>query len=451
MATTVDGLVSGLDTTTIINQLMQLQAAPQDRLKSSLSSTQAEITAFQAVNTKMASLQTAADKLGKAATWGSVAASSSSTAVTATATSGALSGSLTFSVKALAAAKASISSQTYTSTTAAGAITDTPLEIHGADGSLRATVTPNGSSLADVVRAINSSTTAGVTAAAVQVSPGTYRLQLTSKTTGTANDFSVTGSGGAALGGLSFDTATAAKDALVHVGDVGAGYDVTSGSNTVEGLMPGLTVKLGGLADGVTVQTTQDTAAVTSAVQGFVDAMNAALSSIKSQSSTGTVTAGGGRAGVGALAGEGSMRTLTTNLLNSITHGVGGKSLSTLGITTSRDGTVSFNSTKFADAMSKDPAGTQAMFASTAASATGVGVSVAALAKGASSSTGSIALSIQGRTSTINDLTKRISDWDDRLSASKKALQRQYSSLETALSKMQSQATWLNGQISSLG
>src|SRR3954453_2752647 len=129
MATTVDGLVSGLDTTTIISQLLQLQAAPQDRLKSTLSSTQAEVTAFQAVNTKVASLQTAAEKLAKAATWGSVAATSSSTAVTATASSGALAGSLTFAVKALAAAKSSISDQTFSSTTTAGAITDTPLEI----------------------------------------------------------------------------------------------------------------------------------------------------------------------------------------------------------------------------------------------------------------------------------------------------------------------------------
>lgn len=451
MATTVDGLVSGLDTTTIINQLIQIQAAPQDRLKSSLSSTQAEVTAFQAVNTKMAGLQGAADKLAQSAAWGSVSATSSSTAVAATASSGALTGALTFSVQALAAAKSSISSQTYSSTTASGAITDIPLEIRNGDGTLRASISPTGTSLADVVRAVNSSSTAGVSAAAVQVSPGVYRLQLTSKTTGTASDFSVTGAGNAPLAGLSFTTVTAAKDALVHVGDAAAGYDVTSSSNTVEGLMPGLTVKLGALADDVTVRTAQDTAAITSAVQGFVDAMNAALSTIKTQSSSGTVGAGGARTGVGALSGEGSMRTLSTALLNTITSGVGGASLSQLGISTSRDGTVQFNATTFADALAKDSAAVQRTFAATDPAATGLAVAVADLAKRTSGSTGSIALSIQGRTATIDDLGKRIADWDDRLAASRLTLQRQYSALETALSTMKSQATWLSGQIASLG
>ncbi len=451
MTTAVDGLVSGLDTTSIINQLMQLQAAPQNRLKTTLSSTQAEVTALQAVNTKMSTLQTAAEKLANITTWGSAAATSSSTAVTATAASGALAGSLTFSVKGLAAAKASISTQTYSSTTDSGAVTDSPIEIHGADGSLRATITPTGSSLADVVRAVNASPDAGLTAAAVQVSPGVYRLQLTSKTTGLANDFSVTASGGAPLTDLSFDTVTAAKDSLVHVGDVGAGYDVTSSSNTIEGLMPGLTLKLNSLADNVTVQTSQDTATITSSVQAMVDALNGALGSIRSQSTTGTLGSGGTRTGAGALAGDSSMRSLTNNLLSNITHGIGGVSLSTVGISTSRDGTVNFDATKFAAALAKDPTGTKALFTSTDTAASGLATKVAALAKNTAGSTGSIALAIQGRTSSITDINKRIANWDDRLAVSKASLQRQYSSLETALSKMQSQATWLNGQIKSLG
>jgi flagellar hook-associated protein 2 len=450
--TTVDGLVSGLDTTSIINQLISLQAAPQNQLKSTLSSTQAEVNGLQSINTKMSALQTAAEKLGQASTWGAVAATSSAASVTATAASGALVGSLTFDVTGLAAAKSSVSSQTWSSTTASGAFTDSPIEIHAADGSLRASITPKGTSLGDVVKAINASTTAGVTASAVQVSPGSYRLQLTAKSPGTANDFSVTGAGGAPLAsGLTFDTATAARNATLHVGDAGSGYDVTSSSNTFEGLMPGLTLKVSALQSGVTVQTSKDTTSITAAVQAVVDALNAALSSIGNQTSAGTVSASGSRSGVGALAGDSGMRSLSTSLLNTVTHGVGGKSLAALGIATTRDGSITFDATKFGTALQADPAGVQATFSAPSGTATGFATTVAALAKRTSSSSGTIASAIQGRTSTIKDLNQRIADWDDRLAASKEALQRQYASLETTLSKMQSQATWLNGQISALG
>jgi flagellar hook-associated protein 2 len=451
MATTVDGLVSGLDTTTIINQLIQIQAAPQTRLKSSLTSAQSEVTAFQAVNTKMSALQAAADKVSKLTTWGSATATSSSPDVSVTAASGALIGSVTFSVTQLAAARSTISTQTFSSLSASGAVTDSPIEIHAADGSLRASISPTGTSLADVVQAINSSKDAGVTAAAVQVSPGQYRLQLTATSSGTANDFSVTGSGGSALSSLTFSTVTAPRDAMLHVGDAASGYDVTSSSNTIEGLLPGLTVRVGALAADVTVSTAQDSTAITSAVQAMVDAMNAALSTIRSQTSTGTVGANGTRTGVGGLAGESSMRTLTANLMQAVTHGVGGASLSAWGITTTRDGSVTFNADAFGVALADDPAATRRVFTSTDAASTGFATNVAGLAKRTSSSTGTIAMSIQGRNTTITDLSARIADWDDRLAAGRLALQRQYSALETALGRMQSQATWLSGQISSLG
>ncbi|HMO09921.1 MAG TPA: flagellar cap protein FliD N-terminal domain-containing protein, partial [Actinotalea sp.] len=61
----VDGLVSGLSTTSLINQLIQVEAAPQALLKSKLSATQSFITALQSLNTKIASLGEAGAKAAK--------------------------------------------------------------------------------------------------------------------------------------------------------------------------------------------------------------------------------------------------------------------------------------------------------------------------------------------------------------------------------------------------
>ena len=65
----VDGLISGLSTTSMIQQLMAAEAAPQDKLKSSLTDEQTATKAYQAVNSKMSAIQSAAEALTTAAGW----------------------------------------------------------------------------------------------------------------------------------------------------------------------------------------------------------------------------------------------------------------------------------------------------------------------------------------------------------------------------------------------
>src|SRR5687768_17164043 len=104
MATgSVDGLVSGMDTTSIINQLLTLEATGQTALKTRVLTHQTVQKAYQAVNMKMTALQTAAATLTKPDTWRAVKATASSDAVTATATSSASPGSFRFDVTQLAA------------------------------------------------------------------------------------------------------------------------------------------------------------------------------------------------------------------------------------------------------------------------------------------------------------------------------------------------------------
>lgn len=453
MATTVDGLVSGLDTTGIISQLMQLQAVPQNRLKTALSTEQGALSALQSVNTRFAGLQTAAEKLQQAATWGAAKATSSSSSVTATAAPGALSGSVTFSVSQLATAQSSISTQIFTSLTDPSAITDPGLELHLGSGAGAKTVpinTPSDGSLQSLVNAINGTKNAGVRAAAVQVAPGQYRLQLTATSTGAANNFSLARADGQPLSSLSFTDVTSAQDAVLHVGDPAAGYDITSASNTIEGVMPGVTLKVTSKVSDVTINVDADSDAVAAAVQGLVDAANLALTGIQNVSSQGVLGSDGKRTGAGALAGDGLMRQLTSQLVSKVTSGVGGQSLTSVGIGVNKDGLVTFDKSKFVAAWGSNPTGTQAAFTTATSGGTGFADSIQAFAKDTSSSTGTIAGAVKGRQSTIDDLTDRISDWDVRLASRKDALQRQYSALEIALGKLKSQSTWLAGQINQM-
>lgn len=445
----IDGMISGLDTTSIISQLMQIEAQPQVRLKASVSDAQKQVSSFQTINTLMLAVGAAAEKLQKASTWTAGTATASNDAVNVAAGDSPLPGSLTFSVTQLAAAK-SVATQEFSSRTDP-VVSGFPLEIRGSDGTVLASISPSEGSLDQIASAINQAANAGVQAAVVQVSPGKYRLQITATATGTAGDFSLTDSAGNAFAGLGLTTVSDAKDAVVHVGPVGGGYDVTSSSNTIEGLMPGVTVQLKKTTDAVTVTSAANPNATVDAVQGLVDAVNAALTEIGRQTSTGTVGSDGTRTGVGALAGSSLMRDLTNQLVTRATDLVGSKAASTLGLEVTRDGKLTLDKTKLLDQLTSDPTTVRNVFAPTTDGAVSISSRLTDLTKTATqSATGSITLAIDGQNRLIKDLNTRIDDWDVRLQTRKETLQRTYSALEVSLSSLKSQSSWLAGQLNSL-
>src|SRR5437870_13647007 len=97
----VDGLVSGLDTTTIISQLMAIEKQPQDAPKQKQSDANTMVSVYQALNTKFAALQSAAQSISPVAAWQGLKATSSSSNVTDTATSAAATGALSCPVPRL--------------------------------------------------------------------------------------------------------------------------------------------------------------------------------------------------------------------------------------------------------------------------------------------------------------------------------------------------------------
>jgi flagellar hook-associated protein 2 len=54
---------------------------------------------------------------------------------------------------------------------------------------------------------------------------------------------------------------------------------------------------------------------------------------------------------------------------------------------------------------------------------------------------------VTGRKSYIDSMNAQIDNWDIRLSARQEALTKQYASLETALSNLKSQSSYLSSQL----
>jgi flagellar hook-associated protein 2 len=343
----IDGLASGLNTTQIISQLMQLAARPQTALKNVAAQDKLMVAALQGVSTTVGAFQTAAEALRNAAGWNVTTAASSDSGVTASAAAGAAAGTLSFDVRQLATAQTSISTQTYSGLT--GSAATGPLVVTRPDGSTVAVQTGDGT-LAAVVAAVNASG-AGVRAAAVQVGPSAYRLQLQSSSTGAGNGFTVTGLSGA------LDTLATAQDATLALGGSNS-YLVTSPSNTVTGLLPGVTVTLTRPATGVTVAVQADPGGLADKVEAMVKAVDTALSGIAK------ATAFDPSSDVAnTLTGNTTVRNIASQILSAVSSGVGGRSLAGAGLSVTRDGQVTFDRSAFLTAYAADPAGTQAAFA----------------------------------------------------------------------------------------
>ncbi|WP_242091306.1 flagellar filament capping protein FliD [Curtobacterium sp. DN_7.5] len=452
----IDGLVSGLKTTDLINSLMSIEQVPQTLLKNKVTTTNSFISSLQTINGLVQTLASKASDAAKATSLDVFAATSSSAGVTATTGTGASAGSVSFTVGSTATAQVGVTAAMSTWSDAAG-----PLTIVRADGT-QTTVTPASGSLDDTVSAINKSG-AGVTATKVAAGTDTdgtklYRLQLTSTTTGAAGAFSLyRGSGADVTAGTATDVldgtgaavVTRAKDASVTLwAGTAAAQTVTSASNTFADLLPGLSVTVSQVsADPVTVSVAQDITKAQAVAKGLVDAMNAVTAYYGSNTgvtSTTSPTTGTTTTTAGVLLGDATTRSAVQALSSAMSAPVNGKSPSSIGIVVTKDGDFTFDEDAFQKALAADPAGTQAMLS-------GVAASVGAVATSASDKyDGSITSAISGQQSVVKDLNTQIDSWTDRLTMRRATLQTQYAALETSLSKLQSQSSWLSGQLATL-
>jgi flagellar hook-associated protein 2 len=426
---TVGGLVSGMDTNSVVSQLMQAEAIPQQQLQDKVSTENSVIRAYQTVNTKMTALGSAASALTKFDTWTTAKATSSSDTVVANAAAGAQAGALTFDIKSLAKAHTITSTLDETAPlTTAGTLTLTgagltdPLEI------TVDTDTPDG--LAQAINAAAAASGANVRASVVSTDAGKM-LQISSTKTGAANAFT--------LDGLTTSPkiATQGTDAQIQVGDpLAGGYTASSATNTFTGVMPGVTFTASKAQTDVTITVATDSSSLADKMQAMVDAANSSLSEISTDSAYDPTNKVGG-----PLTGDYTVRQLQQQILSNVSNGMPGYgSFSQLGLSLDSSGKLTFDKDKFTAALNANPAAVQD------AVQNGIGKALSDTATAATdSTTGNITLALQGGTSQVKELNDRIADWDTRLADKKAQLTKQFADMEVALNKLKSQSSFLSG------
>lgn len=452
-STSVDGLISGLSTSDVITQLMQIERQPQVRLRSQRTAVDTLTSAYQSLNARFEALQKAAEALADPAGWQLLKATTGDESrLRATAAATALPADLVVSVERLATSHTLVSERTVTgldAVVASGPITFT------VGGVAADPIDVGEGTLSSVVGAINAAD-AGVRAAAVQVAPGQYRLQLTAATTGAAAAFTVDPTSLSPLADPdeagpdpeAFDLVTQGADAELRIGGAG-GYVVTSASNAFSDLLPGvhLTAVKADPGVPVTVRVAEDADAVVAKVRALVEAANAALKTIGDAS---TYDASTGRKGV--LLGNSLARQLQQDLYGALRLDLVGGSLADVGLSL-RAGGLELDEAALRAAYAADPAAVVEAFTGAATEATtdGLATKLAAVAdRAAHPSTGTISQAIAANGTRVADLDRQVDAWDVRLASREAALRRQYANLERALGALQSQSTWLAGQIAGL-
>lgn len=189
-----------------------------------------------------------------------------------------------------------------------------------------------------------------------------FRLSLSSRASGTAGEF-ILDTNGFDLG---LSTLTEGQDARVFFGsaDPAKGLILTSSTNTLDNVVPGVTINLNSTSEEpVELTIARNVDEITSQVKSLFDGVNTILNSIDTQTRFDQET--GAR---GPLLGDSTLFSLQRDLVNAVTgvaQNVPGAltRLSEVGITIGEGGRVTFDEADFRAAYSDDPASVEALIA----------------------------------------------------------------------------------------
>lgn len=442
-----DGLASGLNTSQIIDQLMTIEARPQQLMRTRMQQFQSADSAYGSLRTLLTSLRTRSSSIGSALGWERVAAASSNTdAITASGSSAAATGAVGVRVMSLAskqvlASAGEVADVDTTSVVAPGTELALTTNRNGTQVATTNVTVGGTGTLADVIAAVNTQSTVGVSATSVQVGEGRFKLQLSA-----TNDGQTVGVDAAALGLGSWIEVSPSRPAVLRVGPDGSSYDIASTTNSFAGVLPGLTLtaREADPTRTVTVSTSRDVDGIANEVKALVDAYNAVNAEIAKQTKFDPATRQGS-----PLTGESAVRQLQRALADAFI-GSADSTPSLAGITLGRDGTLTFDAARFKEFVARDPQAAQRLF--TRGSGTpGLGARLADAVEGAVNvETGYLSTAQRVAQTTQQDLQTQIEAYQRRLDKRRLALRTQFAGLETALGQLQSQGSWLSSQIAGL-
>lgn len=443
---------STIDVNSLVSQLVAAERKPlDDQVSRATTKVTTQISATSALLGALSSFQSALNNLKTTTVFsGRSTTSTNEDIVTATATANAAPGRYDVEVQQLASAQ-QISSTAFAggATTVVGSGT---LTISLGGTSFSVGVADPGNTLADVRNAINASTSnPGVSASIINAADGAH-LVLTSTKTGATNAIQVTSTG--TLSALEYTSTNQAnytqlrpaQDARVLVA---GNYTATSETNTITGMIDGVSLNLASAEVGTTVsvEVGYDKTAAKDKINSFVTAYNSLRSMITRLSSYDSAS---GSAGV--MLGDALLTSIDSEIRRTLSTpveaaGANVQTLSAIGITSQKDGTLAVDATKLDTALASDFDGVARLFGN---AETGVAAKLYTQVSDRLADDGAIDTRSKNLQAEQKRLQKKSDDINVRMAIVQKTYLAQFTRLDTLLSSLSSTSSYLAQQIDSL-
>lgn len=447
MAITAAGIGSGLDIEGIVSQLMAVEQRPLLKLANQEAGFQATISAVGEFRSALSSFRDAADALGEDGAFDAINTSSSNEeAVTASADSDAALGSFTVDVARLA--------QNHKQASAAFASTDT----FGGGVDDAVTFTVGGSSLtidlstAKTLSAIreeivDAGADIGLNATLIdEVGDGSaMRLALSSNETGYDGRIQVAFGGTIATDPFTFVTTNEKPDGNpmpeLELDQLDAsfsvdGFSMTRSSNTVDDAITGVSFSLAGVGES-TISVARDGGQISTALSAMVAAYNEMQTNLSSL-------------GAGALGNDSMVRGAQNRIRSLIGQGYSGlgnfSSLSELGVSFTKEGTLTFDASKLDEAVTNDRASVEALFADES----GFVAQIDTALEGYLGTAGIIDARVDGLNARVDSLQDQQAVWERRLISIEDRLRGQFTALDTLVARLSNTSQFLVGQLDTL-
>ncbi len=449
----LSGLASGVDTSSIVEQLIAIDRQGTTRIQNRQYSVAGMQDSLKSVASKLSALKTAATALSDVTSWRPTQTiESSDTRVGVTQTGGAGIGGHSLQVNRLA----SSAQRGYSlpgGTAGTLTITSASDSTNTMQIAVAADATPQ-----QIADAINAKPTGPVVAAVV--TNGTeQRLVLSSRTTGSQSDFTVSG------GLLSEDASYATPDLskLDAEYSLDGGAVTTSKTNVLENLVPGLRFTLKGVTSSpaaITVtEPTLDQDAVKTKIKAFVTAYNSLIDTTRGELSekpiaNPTTATDAVQGQLYGDAGLSSMLNVLRRQMSNVVSAAGVNDLGDLGIgipasssgvvsQDAKDGKLAIDDTKLDAALDSNWVAVKDFF-------TGFSKTVSDYVDTQTGGHGIIDDRLKAADSNIKLLKDQLDQANERIDAKETRLKAQFAAMESALQNSQTQQAWLTGQIASL-
>ena len=377
----------------------------------------------QEINGLLSALRDAAAKMYSLDAFeGKTASSADASVVTASAGASAPTGTYNVVVSALA--------QAHTAASTAGpALTPGSALDITVGGQTASVAVQAGDTLQTLADRINATEDVGASASVVN-----DRLVLIARESGAAGAMTL---GGTAAADLGFTTTQPGQDAAATIN----GLPVTSTGNVITGAIAGVNLTLGKVGS-TTITVGSDTASALTTAKGFVDAYNALMRNVKLATSYDAATKT-----AGTLQGDQTMAALAgqvRGIAGGSVAGLGGTydSLAQVGITSSRDGTLTLDESAFTAALTADPTAVASLFGKddgVAGTGSGDGIARQLQAFSNTFSTETLAARLTGFTASLSRLDDRITSLEALMDLREARLKAQFTAMNTAVAQFQAQ------------